>query len=180
MILALFTIDFFECEAEEFGRGSWMARGEKALMPFKKKLMGALSEGLVDGPEAAIVVCQVVAPKIAEEVGSAGVELGRTSHKLRNERNAPRDWMLPLLEVYVAMPGKAEPEMVKLKDGGVGYVEPVFVKRMCLACHGSALSPGVVSLIDEYYPRDRARDFKEGDFRGLFWVEFRNVKEKSN
>jgi hypothetical protein len=88
--------------------------------------------------------------------------------------------MQPLLDGYVATPGKTEPEVVQLKDGGVGYVEPIFVKRMCLACHGSAISPGVVSLIEDYYPRDQARDFKEGDFRGLFWVEFRVVEGKPN
>jgi hypothetical protein len=180
MILAVFTINLFGCGSEEFDRATRIERGEKAVSPFKKRLMGALMEGLEDGPEAAIEVCQIVAPEIAEEVSSAGVELGRTSHKLRNERNVPRDWMQPLLDDYVATPGKTEPEVVHLKDGGVGYVEPIFVKRMCLACHGSAISPGVVSLIDEYYPRDQARDFKEGDFRGLFWVEFRDVEGESN
>jgi len=180
MILTLFTINLFGCGAEEFDCAAWIERGEKALSPFKKRLMGALMEGLEDGPEAAIEVCQIVAPEIAEEVSSAGVELDRTSHKLRNEHNAPRDWMQPLLDGYVETPGKTEPEVVPLKDGGVGYVEPIFVKGMCLACHGSAISPGVVSLIDEYYPRDQARDFQEGDFRGLFWVEFRNVEGESN
>ena len=180
MILAVFTINLFGCGAEEIDRAAWIERGGNALSPFKTRLMSELMEGLKDGPETAIEVCQIVAPEIAEEVSSAGVELGRTSHKLRNKRNAPRDWMQPLLDGYVAAPGKIGPEVVLLKEGGVGYVEPIFVKGMCLACHGSAISPGVVSLIDEYYPRDQARDFKEGDFRGLFWVEFRNVEGESN
>ena len=180
ILLALFTINQFECRAEEFDRAAWIERGEKALSPFKKRLMGALMEGLEDGPEAAIEVCQIVAPEIAEELSSAGLKLGRISHKLRNESNAPRDWMQPLLDGYMATPVKTEPEVVQLKDGGVGYVEPIFVKRMCLACHGSAISPGVVSLIDEYYPGDQARGFKEGDFRGLFWVEFTDVEGQSN
>ena len=180
MILAFFTINLFCCKAEEFDRAAWIERGEKVLSPFKKSLMGALMEGLEDGPEAAIEVCQIVAPEIAEEVSSAGVELGRTSHKLRNEQNAPRDWMQPLLDGYVATPGKTEPEVVQLKDGGMGYVKPIFVKRMCLACHGSAILPNVVSLIDESYPSDQAKDFKEGDFRGLFWVEFTDVEVESN
>ena len=180
VILALSTINFYWCGAEEFNREVWIERGEKALRPFKKNLMNALMEGLNDGPGAAIEVCQVMAPDIAIEVSSGGLELGRTSHKLRNEHNAPKDWMKPLLAGYVATPGKTEPEVVQLKDGAVGYVEPIFVKRMCLACHGSAISPSVLSLIDEYYPRDQARDFKEGDFRGLFWVEFSDVKGGPN
>ena len=180
VILAFFTINLFGFGAEEFDRAPWIERGDKALSPFKKGLMGALIEGLEDGPEAAIEVCQIVAPEIAEEVSSAGVELGRTSHKLRNKRNAPRDWIQPLLDGYVATPGKTEPEVVQLEGGGAGYVEPIFVKRICLACHGSSLSPDVASCIDEHYPRDRARGFEEGDFRGLFWVEFRDVEGESN
>jgi len=178
--LALITINLFGCAGEEFDRAVWIDRGRDVLSPFKMRLMGALREGLEDGPEAAIDVCQLVAPEIADEVSSAGVKLGRTSHKLRNERNAPREWMQPLLDGYVATPGNAEPEVVLLEDGAVGYVEPIYVKRMCLGCHGSALSAGVASRIDEHYPRDQARNFEEGDFRGLFWVEFREVEGESN
>lgn len=173
---ALITVNLFGCGGEGLDRAAWIERGERALDPFKTKLMGALMEGMEDGPEAAIEVCQLVAPEIAEEVTSAGVELGRTSHRLRNERNEPRDWIRPLLDDYLATPGKTEPEVVELENGGVGYVEPIFVKQMCLTCHGRALSPSLAALIDELYPRDQARGFEEGDFRGLFWVEFREVR----
>jgi hypothetical protein len=84
------------------------------------------------------------------------------------------------LDGYSRTPGKTEPEIVQLEDGGVGYVEPIYVKRICLACHGSALSPSVASRIDEHYPQDEARGFKEGDFRGLFWVEFRELEKDSD
>jgi len=176
-ILALVTFNLVGCGGDEFDRAAWTERGEKAVGPFKVKLMGALKEGLKDGPESAIEVCQLVAPGIAGEVCPAGAELGRTSHRLRNEFNAPREWMQPLLENYVANPGKTGSEVVQLEDGGVGYVEPIFVKGMCLACHGSVLSADVGSSIDEHYPRDQARGFEEGDFRGLFWVEFRDLEK---
>jgi hypothetical protein len=38
----------------------------------------------------------------------------------------------------------------------------------------------MASLIDEHYPGDQARNFVEGDFRGIFWVEFREVEGDSN
>jgi hypothetical protein len=179
-VIALIPLILSGGGGEEFDRTAWVERGQEALSPFKTKLMGALSKSLKDGPQAAIEVCQLVAPKIADEMSSAGVEIGRTSHKLRNERNAPREWMRPLLESYVAAPGKTEPEVVRLEDGAVGYVEPIFIKGMCLACHGSALSPDVASRIDERYPRDQARNFEKGDFRGMFWVEFSEVERDSN
>ncbi len=179
-IIGLITLILSGYGGEEFDRAIWVERGKETLKPFKMRLMGALKEGMENGPEAAIEVCQIVAPEIANEVSSAGVEIGRTSHKLRNERNAPREWMRPLLEGYLATPGNTEPEVVRFENGSVGYVEPIFIKQMCLACHGSALSPDVASRIDEHYPRDQARDFEEGDFRGMFWVEFSEVKRNSN
>lgn len=158
---------------DEIDRATWTERGKTTLAPFKKQLMGALTESLEEGPVTAIDVCQYLAPEIAEETGSPGMRVGRTSHKLRNQDNAPSNWMQPLLDKYVRSSDKLEPEVVRLADGGVGYVEPIYVKQVCLTCHGSALSPSVADRIAEHYPRDEAKGFQEGDFRGLFWVEFR-------
>lgn len=176
ILIALLTLTLSGCGEDEFDRSAWEERGKETLRLFKTKLMGALKEGLEDGPESAIDVCQLVAPEIAEEVSSASVKIGRTSHKLRNERNAPKEWMQPLLDGYVETPGKSDPVVVQLEGGAVGYVEPIFVKPMCLACHGSALTPAVASRLDEHYPHDQARNFEEGDLRGMFWVEFKKVE----
>lgn len=179
-VAALMVLVLVGCGGGGFDRGAWMERGEGTVRPFKERLVGALTEGLRDGPEAAIEVCQLEAPQIAEEAGSPTVMLGRTSHKLRNQRNAPREWVQPLLDGYAATPGKTEPEVVQLENGGVGYVEPIYVKGMCLACHGSAVSPGVAGRLAEHYPQDQATGFAEGDFRGLFWVEFRDEPGAAN
>jgi hypothetical protein len=53
-----------------------------------------------------------------------------------------------------------------------GYVEPIGIKPLCLACHGEALAPDVAARIGELYPKDRATGFTEGDLRGVFWVEY--------
>jgi hypothetical protein len=165
VIAGLITFSLCGCGKEKVDREIWIERGERALSPFKKRLMADLVQGLKEGPEAAIKVCQLVAPEIALEVSSPGVQVGRTSHKLRNRHNAPRKWMQSLLDEYVKMSGKTEPEVVELSDGRIGYVEPIYVKQMCLPCHGRNLSPEVVSLLDEHYPQDEARGFEEGNFR---------------
>lgn len=161
------------CGKKELDRAAWIERGGSTLAPFKKKLMGALEEGLEEGPEEAIEVCQILAPQIAEELGCAAVELGRTSHKLRNTDNAPRDWVRPLLQAYADAPGKTEPEVVGLQGGGVGYVEPIRMQALCLTCHGSEVPTGVETRLMDLYPGDQARGFEDGEFRGLFWVEFK-------
>lgn len=149
-----------------------LARGAAALKPFKVQLKSALQVGLAEGPDAAIEVCQLRAPRIAAETSSSAVRVGRTSHKLRNPANAPAAWMKPLLAAYLADPERRDPEAVALPGGGVGYVEPIFVQPMCLACHGEELAEPVRVRLEELYPADQATGFRVGDLRGLFWVEF--------
>lgn len=146
-------------------------RGAEVLKPFKQQLMSALVKGLKEGPEAAIQVCSEQAPRIASEAGTDSITLGRTSHRLRNQANAPKSWMEPLLEKYAGDPELTAPTLVALADGGHGYVEPIIIRPACLKCHGVSLPPAVEEKISTLYPEDKARGFEEGDFRGLFWVE---------
>lgn len=149
-----------------------LARAHEALGPFQRQLLGALSKAMADGgPEAAIDVCRTEAPAIAAAAGGAELEIGRTSHRLRNPANAPREWMKPLLAAYVADPESAAPRAVRLPGGRIGYVEPIRVKGMCLACHGEDVSPSVRESLRTHYPADEAVGFRDGDFRGMFWVE---------
>lgn len=160
------------CAEQPFDKEPWLASGTEALAPFKMELMGALQAGMQAGPDSAITACRLQAPQIAADAQSAGVELGRTSHKLRNPDNAPRTWAEPLLAAYLADPPKQGPDAVQLEDGRVGYVEPIMVQQLCLTCHGSSLAPEVTELLSAHYPSDEATGFEAGDFRGLFWVEF--------
>jgi hypothetical protein len=40
--------------------------------------------------------------------------------------------------------------------------------EVCLACHGSDITPEVAAAIDERYPDDMARGYSLGDVRGAF------------
>jgi hypothetical protein len=59
---------------------------------------------------------------------------------------------------------------VELEDGRFGYVEPIRVEKVCLMCHGAEVPPPIAERIASLYPDDEATGFKEGDFRGLFWI----------
>jgi len=149
-----------------------IARAQAVLTPMKKQLMGALTAALADGdPVQAIQVCRVQAPAIEQAVAGEDMELGRTSHRLRNPANAPRAWVKPLLAEYVSGAGDAGPRAIRLPNGRIGYVEPIRAKAMCLECHGANIAPPIAALVGELYPEDAATGFAEGDFRGLFWVE---------
>jgi hypothetical protein len=151
---------------------AWISRGGATLQPFKKRLMAALQAGLAEGPDRAIDACRIEAPAIAAASGGPGVTVGRSSHRLRNPANAPRPWLQPLLDGFVASPATAAPRALALPGGGVGYVEPILLQPMCVTCHGASLAPAVQARIAALYPGDQATGFAPGDLRGVFWVEF--------
>jgi hypothetical protein len=146
-------------------------RGAALIAPFKQALQSALRDGLARGPLEAIDACRVRAPELAHEASRGSVAAGRTSHRLRNVANAPREWVKPLLESYLDEP-RGTGAAVALGEGRSGYVEPIFVQPPCLVCHGEAIAEPLRARLAELYPDDRAIGFRAGDFRGLFWVEF--------
>jgi hypothetical protein len=148
------------------------ARGAALLAPFKTALMQELVEGLEAGPVAAIGVCRLRAPAIADVLAVDGVRVGRRRHRLRNPANSAPDWVRPLLDRYRDTPTVRGPMVVPLGDGRSGYVEPIMVQPLCLGCHGSALEPAVIDALATMYPDDRATGYELGDLRGVFWVEF--------
>lgn len=148
-----------------------LERGAEVLAPFKARLKAALLAGMSEGPAHAIDVCRLEAPAIAAAASVEGVRVGRTSHRLRNPDNLPPAWVAPLLDDYVRDPTGLAPRAVALPDGRAGYVEPIVVQPLCLACHGESLAPEVAARLREAYPDDRATGFDVGDFRGLYWAE---------
>ena len=147
-------------------------RGAELLGPFKQNLQQALKSGLAKDPAEAVSACRIEAPKIAGQLSRDGVVVGRTSHRLRNPANASPDWVTPVLEGYIESTGNRAPQVVNLPGDRVGYVEPIVTKALCLTCHGEALAPPLASRIGSLYPEDRATGFREGDLRGVFWVEY--------
>jgi len=145
--------------------------GAKRLQPFKRDMKQALMSGLQQGTDRAIDACRLEAPAIAGRHGNDSVLMGRTSHKLRNPANAPPDWVAPLLAEYVDST-RSGPSVVQIDDDTAGYIEPIMLQPVCLACHGSAIAPDVAAKIDAAYPDDQATGFAEGELRGLWWIRF--------
>lgn len=150
-------------------------RGREATaLEAKDALFSALSGRLMevlqaDGPAAAIEVCSQEAIAIAERVGQEqGVEIGRTSFRLRNPDNAPREWARPFVEARVE-----EVQRVDLPDGRLGMLFPIRLDVKCLMCHGGPddVLDAVKPELAKRYPQDQATGFQQGDLRGWFWVE---------
>lgn len=146
--------------------------GAELLAPFKKDLKAALKAGMQEGVTNAVSVCKEQAPALADANSVDGVQMGRASHRRRNPGNTGPAWVGELVNDYVGQDGDWQPVSVTLDDGRRGYVEPIVVQPVCLACHGESLAPEVAEVIADEYPDDRATGFRAGDFRGVFWVEY--------
>lgn len=152
-------------------------RAQATVKRLKTTLKEALAKALEQGPGQAIQVCSVKAQELAHKFSVDGVEVGRTSHRLRNPKNVTRPWVQPLLQDYLRQPQKPRYRAVELEHG-VGYVEPIYTSRICLMCHGSDLAPPVASKIQELYPKDQATGFAPGEIRGVFWAEVKRDKKR--
>ena len=135
-----------------------------------EKLSGRLMSVIEsDGPAQAIWVCRTDAPAIGEQIEREfGVEIGRTSFRLRNSTNAGPEWVAPFVAAKVD-----EPTFVALPDDTLGALLPIRLKQKCTVCHGDrdSLRDDVRAALDLHYPNDQATGFREGDLRGWFWVE---------
>lgn len=139
------------------------------------RLKAAIAAG---GPASAIAVCQVDAPRIAQELSGPGgpVHVGRTALRVRNPANEPDQEARAVLEQFAS--GVAQGRTGSLThfavrpDGSARYMQAILMQPLCLTCHGSALAPDVEAAIAVRYPDDQATGFTENDLRGAFVIEW--------
>lgn len=152
-----------------------VARGEAALDAFRDRLFARLNALIIEGgPVHAIQVCRSEAPALARQLGEEHhVQIGRTSHRLRNPANAPRAWAAG----YVTAAGgkKAAESKAAVVDLGdrVGVLRPIAVMPACTRCHGAVdgIDGDVRAELSRAYPSDQATGFAPGDLRGFMWAE---------
>ncbi len=164
--------------AEEFNTQKLLNESRATSVQFGKSLKGDLKAALqAGGPINGIKTCNTVAPELAKQAGDkAGVELSRTSLKLRNPENAPDKWETSVLQQFENRKASGESakemeysEIIKQNgDKQFRYMKAIAIEQACLNCHGEKLQPSVVETLDRLYPDDKARGYKLGDIRGAF------------
>jgi hypothetical protein len=150
---------------QEAQRAKALAARDAMFKSLKGRLMEVIGS---EGPAAAILVCSKEAPQIAEQISRKhGLEIGRTSFRLRNSDNAPPTWARQLVVDRVDEP------TYLAQEGKLAALLPIRTQAPCLMCHGSEdmIPASVKNALSEYYPKDEATGFQEGDLRGWFDVE---------
>lgn len=156
-----------------------VAEARQIIQSFAQTLKGRLSTAISEsGPVHAVGVCNVDAPRIAEEHEAASDwSVARTSLKVRNPDNAPDPWERRVLESFAQRAAAGEDlatmEHVETVDTDgrkmLRYMKAIPMGgEPCTTCHGSELDPELAARIDELYPEDQARGFEPGELRGAF------------
>jgi hypothetical protein len=154
--------------------------GRDVAATYGRALVSELQTAMANGgPVAGIAVCYEAAPAIANAVGTdRGLDVGRTSLRVRNPANAPDQWERVVLtrfdEAADAGRDAASLEHVELVEAGgrraLRYMKAIPTAPLCLTCHGTDIDADVLAIIDDYYPDDQARNFAVGDIRGAFTI----------
>jgi len=158
----------------------WVARARSAAAELASGLMPALHQAMSSGgPMAAVKVCNVEAPEIAEAVSQPDLQIGRTALRLRNPDNAPNQWEREtLLDFEQRLAQGADPAglewwTIDERQGRmVGrWMKAITTAPLCTTCHGENIDPELAKTIARLYPEDRATGFRVGELRGAFTVE---------
>lgn len=161
-----------------------VATSQQVVQAFSGQLKAALQEAIkAGGPIQAIDVCNKNAPAIAASVGAEhGVQVRRTSLKVRSPDNRPDVWETEILQQFEQRLSKGEPigtlthAQIVEQNGQrtFRFMQAIGMPPMsdmpCLKCHGEALDPAVASQIKAFYPSDQATGYRVGDLRGAFSI----------
>ena len=149
-----------------------------------KTLGGRLTEVIQsDGVIKAIDVCKEEAYDIADSLKvrvGENISIKRVSDKYRNPKNAPDKYEKEALEWFEnqllaknVLPKFYGQRISRNNRDILRFYKPMKMQTKCLLCHGDEDTrlPEVSKRINNHYPNDLAKNYKDGDFRGLIRVE---------
>ena len=161
---------------------SWLQQGDSLRELSQKTLMNALLTAGADSvPEQAVSFCHEEAAGILSQITDAQhIKIQRVAEKYRNPNNAlqPEDltvwnkWKTQLAQGQsLVSEVEVNPENHKV------YRAPIFLGMpLCERCHGdeNTFSPELQKTLASLYPQDKARNFRQGDLRGMWKITFLN------
>lgn len=153
-----------------------MAAGKAIVQDAFATLSGRLKAAMeAEGVPGAIAYCNTAAYPLTDSLAKAmAVSLRRTTLQPRNAANTPDTTERAILSQMAAQ-SPPQPQVVPGPDGRYTYYHPIMTQAACLACHGvpgETLKPADLAFIQQRYPADQATGYAEGDFRGMWRVDF--------
>lgn len=173
----------FNCHGDEAatsGAEEQLIAAKGAIKTLAETLKGELQTAMqAGGPTAAIEVCKTRAMVLTRQIGhEKHMQLARVSLKYRNPANSPNHWQTNVLQEFERQLIQGNDintlswsETADVDDGKeYRFMKAIPTGGVCLACHGTQLSPEISQILAELYPNDLATGFNQGDIRGAFVV----------
>ncbi len=159
---------------------AYKMKGKKIAMGTFKIFKGKIeSVGKAKGLHEVVNFCHKNAVLLTDSIGKANnVEMTRTSHKLRNSDNKPDADQQAIIDNYLdsqEMHKELAPMVMKDDQGYIHFYAPIKLKKKCLQCHGKPgeeINDKVLDVIKANYSDDKAINFREGEFRGIWDIKF--------
>ena len=160
------------------------AEAKVRIQPFASQLLETVQEAIrTHGAAKAVDACQLMAPQIADRHSQSEWQIGRTSFKLRNPKNAPDAWEQKVLNHFQQQIANGKPAKELSFGEVVGddyrYMQAIAVAEPCLTCHGENIDSQVRASLQERYPQDRAIGYRVGDLRGAFTLTLKSIQKES-
>lgn len=132
----------------------------------------------------ALNYCNKEVVKLVSKNNAKEFTIKRVSLKPRNKNNYPNLYEKRILEKFNKLSLKNN-ENLRLDHNEIikndiynklVYAEVIYIKEVCLNCHGSNINADLKKEIQKLYPDDKAINYKLNDIRGAF-IMYRNIKE---
>ena len=145
-----------------------------------KNLLGAIKK---NGTLGAVKFCNLEANNIAQRISKKyNANIKRVSDKprnLENKANAKEQKYISLFKKQLKS-NSLIPQLITTKDHYI-YYTPIVTNQMCMQCHGQKdkeIDPIVYKQIEQYYPEDKAVNYRPKQIRGIFSIKW--PKKKMN
>lgn len=178
-------IFFFSCNQSKGKKEftDWKSKGDslttQTFDTLRKTLQKVISESGLPG---AVEFCNIAALDLTKTYAGKGIQIKRTSDKIRNPVNTPDEMENDVIKTYLEQKEENKQLTAIIKQDSKGnqhYFKPILVQSMCLNCHGAKetqIKPDTWDMIQKKYPTDAAFNYKDGDLRGLWHIVFTKTK----
>lgn len=161
----------------------WKNKGDSLTVQtfdtLRNTLLKAISERGIPG---AVDFCNTSALDLTKTYTGAGIQIKRTSDKIRNSVNTPDEMEKDVIKTYLEQKKENKQLTAIVKQDSKGshhYFKPILIQAMCLNCHGekeTQIKPDTWDMIQKKYPNDAAFNYKDGDLRGVWHIIFTEMK----
>ncbi len=133
-----------------------------------------------EGAESAVAYCNLQAlPLTAQLESKYNVRIKRIGSRVRNVANAADAIEKEVINMFgrnLEKGNDTRPVVMKINNE-YHYFNYIMTKPLCLNCHGKPvdnINENVFKKINNLYPADEAINYKDGDFRGIWHIIFKN------